>query len=151
MLTLLSGLKYKQIWLFAILTFSRKTELRNNILENQDAANRTVIPLQYNPTFIKKIKSIKSYRWHQDKRYCSVPNPNGTAEAFSMNKLEFENLKKYLSHKTYEKKKGKIFNCEFKKENVRNGRNQRLIGSLMISQSRQVGNFYYPQTVQYHL
>lgn len=32
-----------------------------------------VIKFPYNPDYIAKIKAVKGYRWHPDKRYWSIP------------------------------------------------------------------------------
>jgi len=40
-------------------------------LERED--KRIKLTLPYNPTYIKKIKTISGYRWHPDKKYWSFP------------------------------------------------------------------------------
>jgi len=53
----------------------------NKIIKiNKGAADSIIISFPYNPIFIKKIKTIKNYRWHSDKKHWSLPNLNGTLE-----------------------------------------------------------------------
>jgi len=40
-------------------------------LEKED--KRIKLTLPYNPTYIKKIKTIPGYYWHPDKKYWSLP------------------------------------------------------------------------------
>ncbi len=40
-------------------------------LEREDTRIKLTLP--YNPTYIKKIKTIPGYRWHPDKKYWSFP------------------------------------------------------------------------------
>jgi len=48
-------------------------------LERED--KRIKLTLPYNPTYIKKIKTIPGYRWHPDKKYWSFPYSKDTLKS----------------------------------------------------------------------
>lgn len=56
----------------------------------------------YNPTFVKKIKTIEGRQWHSDRKYWSFPNTNGTLKkilkAFDGEKIHIDSALQF--HRT---------------------------------------------------
>jgi site-specific recombinase XerD len=48
---------------------------------SRDTAGRITVSFLYNPSYIAKIKSIKSYRWHPEEKYWSLPSDNGILDS----------------------------------------------------------------------
>ncbi len=42
--------------------------------------NKIAVSFSYNPDFVKKVKSIKGYKYHPEGKYWSFPNTNGTLQ-----------------------------------------------------------------------
>ncbi|MFQ6088836.1 MAG: phage integrase N-terminal SAM-like domain-containing protein, partial [Candidatus Methanofastidiosia archaeon] len=85
-----------------------------------------MIRFPYNPAHIKKIKTIKGYKWHPNEKYWSIPYSEleKLLSVFDVEKVEiypsiwFDELRKELTTRKYSKKTIKsylYYNKEFLK------------------------------------
>ncbi len=95
--------------------------------------NRMMVTFPYNPTYITKIKTIKGYKWHPERKYWSVPSDDGILErirsifngeriyvdpALRTGERHFEGLRKELIARKYSPKtvKSYIYYNEVRKQ-----------------------------------
>lgn len=80
-------------------------------LERED--KRIKLTLPYNPTYIKKIKTIPGYRWHPDKKYWSFPYSKDTLKKilsiFKGENIQLDSaLQVFLNQKSYKQTPNQI-------------------------------------------
>jgi len=90
---------------------------KSKMIRIEGGKDAIIIKFPYNPDYIVKIKSVKGYRWHPDKRYWSIPYSElgSLLSVFYGERIEVDakvwlyELKKELTARKYSRRTVKLY------------------------------------------
>jgi len=91
--------------------------IRGKMIRIEREGNGIIVKFPYNPDYIAKIKTVKGYRWHPDKKCWSIPYSElrNLLSAFDGSRIEVDpsvwlyELKKELMARKYSRRTGKLY------------------------------------------